>query len=91
MNERRNGIGAFWQKTSRNGAEYWSGMLELADVELPEDGRLRVVVFPNGYKDNDRQPDLRMLLSTMPDDTTRQAIDIAKKAFADDDDDNIPF
>ena len=49
--EQRQKMGALWRKEQRGGGEHLSG-------EVTIDGRVhRIVVFRNGYKDNDRKPD----------------------------------
>lgn len=47
-------IGAFWTKSSSNG-KYLSGSIEIDELGVKK--KIRVVMFPNKYKDNDKKPD----------------------------------
>lgn len=47
-------IGAFWTKESSKG-KYLSGTIEID--ELGQKRKVRVVMFPNRHKDNDKKPD----------------------------------
>lgn len=49
-------IGAFWTKENAKG-KYLSGSLEI------EGKKIKVVMFPNRYKDNDKKPDYVLYLS----------------------------
>ncbi len=50
-------IGAFWEKTSANGLDYLSGVIEI------EDKKYYLAVFKNTRKDKDNQPDYNIYLS----------------------------
>ena len=49
-------MGAFWTRESSKG-KYLSGSIEL------EGKKVKVVMFPNRYKDNDKKPDYVLYLS----------------------------
>lgn len=53
----QNNIGALWKRTNEKG-EFFTGVLE------NEDGtKQKIVVFKNGYKNKDTQPDYMILKS----------------------------
>lgn len=53
-------IGGLWKKTSKNGASYLSGNVEI-------DGKkIRISVFPNKYKKKETSPDYTINLSNTP-------------------------
>lgn len=52
--EKQKSIGALWSKTSGRG-DYFTGQIELADGS-----KLKIVVFRNGYKTEDKHPDWRI-------------------------------
>ena len=53
MAETRKKIGALWLKEQRGGGMHMTG-----EIELPDGGKLPVIVFRNGFKtDANRQPD----------------------------------
>lgn len=55
---REGNLGALWKKENKNGDEFFSGVLE------NEDGtKTKIVVFKNGYKSKDTQPDYMILRS----------------------------
>ena len=47
-------IGAFWTKSSSKG-KYISGSIEIDELGVKK--KIRVVMFPNKFKDNDKKPD----------------------------------
>ena len=49
-------IGALWVKEGKKG-KYFTGVVELGDRKV------KVVVFKNGYKDKENQPDWRIFES----------------------------
>lgn len=53
-------IGAFWTKESAKG-KYLSGSIEVDELGVKK--KVRVVMFPNKYKDNDKKPDYVLYLS----------------------------
>lgn len=56
-NTGRKVLGGFWKKQSKNGKEYYSGILEIAGY------RIRVVGFENQNKKSKNSPDLKIYLS----------------------------
>ena len=45
-------VGGFWKKTSeKNGKAFLSGQIELSGAKI------KLLVFPNGFKERDAQPD----------------------------------
>jgi uncharacterized protein (DUF736 family) len=44
-------IGALWMKTTRDNAEYYKGSIEIGGQ------RHEVVIFRNGYKEQEKHPD----------------------------------
>lgn len=57
MPNKEDKIGSFWVKQSANGGDYMSGEVELNGQKL------RVVAFPNGYKQSERHPDWILYVS----------------------------
>lgn len=55
--EKEKSIGALWAKQSSKG-EYFTGQLELNDEKI------KIVVFKNNYKKEDKHPDWKIFLST---------------------------
>ena len=53
-------IGAFWTKDSSKG-KYLSGSLEIDELGVKK--KMRVVMFPNRYKDSDNKPDYVLYVS----------------------------
>jgi len=53
-------IGAFWTKDSAKG-KYLSGSIEVDELGVKK--KMRVVMFPNRYKDNDKKPDYVLYVS----------------------------
>lgn len=57
--EQKDKIGALWIKSSRGGAEFMSGEVEIAGVKH------RITVFRNGYKnDTNKQPNYHIYRDT---------------------------
>ena len=54
-------IGAFWTQDKGKG-KYLSGTIEIDELGVKK--KLKVVMFPNKYKDNDRKPDYALYLSS---------------------------
>ena len=73
-------IGALWKKTNEKG-EFYTGVLE------NEDGsKKKIVVFKNGYKQKDTQPDFLILKAKeIQKDFSMDDIGIVKN------DDDLPF
>jgi len=53
-------IGAFWTRDSSKG-KYLSGSIEIDELGVKK--KMRVVMFPNRYKDNDKKPDYVLYIS----------------------------
>lgn len=53
-------IGAFWTQESQKG-KYLSGQIEIDELGVKK--KVKVVMFPNRYKDNDKKPDYVLYLS----------------------------
>lgn len=53
-------IGAFWTRDSSKG-KYLSGSIEVDELGVKK--KMRVVMFPNRYKDNDKKPDYVLYVS----------------------------
>jgi uncharacterized protein (DUF736 family) len=57
-------LGALWKRTSQQGQKYLAGHIKVG--EFGEEQTIKVVVFQNGHKNNDKQPDFRMYKSKAP-------------------------
>lgn len=53
-------IGAFWTRDSAKG-KYLSGSIEVDELGVKK--KMKVVMFPNRYKDNDKKPDYVLYIS----------------------------
>jgi len=53
-------MGAFWTRDSAKG-KYLSGSIEIDELGVKK--KVRVVMFPNRLKDNDKKPDYILYLS----------------------------
>lgn len=53
-------LGAFWTRESAKG-KYLSGSIEIDELGVKK--KVKVVMFPNRYKDNDKKPDYVLYLS----------------------------
>lgn len=53
-------IGAFWTRDSSKG-KYLSGSIEVDELGVKK--KMKVVMFPNRYKDNDKKPDYVLYIS----------------------------
>ena len=51
-----NKLGALWKNVHKNGDEFFTGVLENAD-----NTKTKIVIFKNGYKNKDSQPDYMIL------------------------------
>ena len=49
-------LGALWKRMNKNGDEFFSGVLENSDGT-----KTKIVIFKNGFKDKDNQPDYMIL------------------------------
>lgn len=55
--EKKKSIGALWEKTSKGGTKYFSGVFESGDQKT------NIVIFQNNRKEKDNQPDWQIFLS----------------------------
>ena len=55
--EKKKSIGALWEKTSKSGTKYFSGVFESGDQKT------NIVIFQNSRKEKDNQPDWQIFLS----------------------------
>ncbi len=82
---KENEIGVLWKNKSAKGEVYFSGQIAISDQVV------KVVVFANKYKKNDKEPDYRILRSTEKP-PTQEALPIQEALQAGDEfDDDIPF
>lgn len=58
MSEKEKDIGALWEKRTQKGAPMLTGQVTIRGEVI------KIVVFKNGYKKEDRHPDWRIFLST---------------------------
>jgi uncharacterized protein (DUF736 family) len=68
-------IGAFWTKESAKG-KYLSGSIEIDELGVKK--KIRVVMFPNKYKDNDKKPDYVLYCSKDSEEKPAQKTENAK-------------
>ena len=59
--------GAFWTRDSAKG-KYLSGSIEVDELGVKK--KMKVVMFPNRYKDNDKKPDYVIYVSKDAEDAT---------------------
>jgi uncharacterized protein (DUF736 family) len=85
--KREEQIGALWRKTNARGEEFMTGSVTFEGVKKD------IVVFLNGYKKSDKQPDFRILLARSRDKSDgRSPSEMGRPApAAAQDDDAIPF
>jgi len=62
-------IGAFWTRDSAKG-KYLSGSIEVDELGVKK--KMKVVMFPNRYKDNDKKPDYVLYVSKDAEATTTE-------------------
>ena len=62
-------IGAFWTRDSSKG-KYLSGSIEVDELGVKR--KMKVVMFPNRYKDNDKKPDYVLYVSKDAEATTTE-------------------
>ena len=62
-------IGAFWTRDSSKG-KYLSGSIEVDELGVKK--KMKVVMFPNRYKDNDKKPDYVLYVSKDADTPTTE-------------------
>lgn len=51
MSEKKQSIGALWEKTSGKGNKFFSGNIEWKGEKIS------IVVFPNNFKESEKHPD----------------------------------
>jgi uncharacterized protein (DUF736 family) len=65
-------VGAIWQQTSQsNGSSYFSIQIELDKIP-DKSGNLRLIAFPNKFKDSDNKPDFKIFVSRPKTNATTQ-------------------
>jgi uncharacterized protein (DUF736 family) len=74
-------IGAFWTRDSAKG-KYLSGSIEVDELGLKK--KIKVVMFPNRYKDNDKKPDYVLYVSKdaeapLTEDSSNNQVESTKK------------
>ena len=62
-------IGAFWTRDSAKG-KYLSGSIEVDELGVKK--KMKVVMFPNRYKDNEKKPDYVLYVSKDVEATTTE-------------------
>lgn len=60
-NNRKDELGALWKKKSKSGMSFLSGYLKVDDLGLEKE--IKVVVFANSKKSNEKAPDYRIYVS----------------------------
>ena len=75
-------LGALWKKVKNNGDEFYTGVLENADGT-----KTKIVVFKNGYKNKDSQPDYMILRAREQQSTFNFNENVQENEFEDD----LPF
>jgi len=75
-------VGAFWKNKGRNsGQTYLSGHVTLEDEETGAKRRVKLVVFPNKYKEeNEKAPDFHVYLSKDKDESNGGSTQAQKTA-----------
>ena len=63
-------IGAFWTRDSAKG-KYLSGSIEVDELGVKK--KMKVVMFPNRYKDNDKKPDYVLYVSKDTEEVTQKS------------------
>lgn len=83
-----NRIGALWlsRNRTRQGDRYMTGRLQLDD-----NTEIRLMVFKNGYKEEERHPDYIIYEPESQQDTAARDTQAKGKGKADYDDSDIPF
>jgi len=60
-NNRKDELGALWKKKSKSGMSFLSGYVKVDDLGLEKE--IKVVVFANSKKSNEKAPDYRIYVS----------------------------
>lgn len=83
---RKDELGALWKKKSKTGMPFLSGYVKVDDLGIEKE--IKVVVFANNNKNNDKAPDYRIYISkpinaesekTVKNDSSSQANAASKK------------
>lgn len=93
-------VTGLWTRKTKDGRDYWAGTIRVAEVEKMLEmangcgGQLALFVFPNGFKQAERDPDYR--ISAMPKQAVRQNKEPTQEvkdwaASRANDDSDIPF
>ena len=74
-------VGAFWKNKGRNsGQTYLSGHISVEDEDTGAKTRIKLVVFPNKFKDqNEKAPDFHVYLSKDNEESSGQAASSRKQ------------
>ena len=74
-------VGAFWKNKGRNsGQTYLSGHISVEDEDTGAKTRIKLVVFPNKFKDqNEKVPDFHVYLSKDNEESSGQAASSRKQ------------
>jgi uncharacterized protein (DUF736 family) len=60
-NNRKDELGALWKKKSKSGMSFLSGYVKVDDLGLEKE--IKVVIFANSKKTNEKAPDYRIYVS----------------------------
>lgn len=77
-----NKIGALWKKQSRSGVSFMSGKINWRGENI------KITVFQNSYKNNDKQPDFNIIASNDGNNNYQNNNYKKNNSF---DDDEVPF
>jgi len=84
-NKNDNEVGALWTRETKNGTEYFAGVVRVNGAEQ------KVVVFKNNYKKTEKQPDYNILAKSEGGQSSgsahEQKVQAAEDVFGDD----VPF
>jgi uncharacterized protein (DUF736 family) len=80
-------IGAFWTRDSSKG-KYLSGSIKVD--ELGVEKKMKVVMFPNRFKDNDKKPDYVLYISKDTEPAPESGLEPEDKAQEDNKNSEIP-
>jgi uncharacterized protein (DUF736 family) len=72
-------IGAFWTRDSSKG-KYLSGSIEVDELGVKK--KMKVVMFPNRYKDNDKKPDYVLYVSKDSDSSTQESKSVEENSIS---------
>ena len=82
---KRNKLGALWSRETRSGGNLLKGVLDI-------DGKkIDIVIWANGYKENDRQPDFYIYEDDYRKQQAAQSSEFPEGSGSNDDGDEIPF